>query len=675
MTKTFSGEKAARRPVFFLALSACLLFSLGPDLAGAGGSDSDLTLLQLEDLSKVDVVYAASKSDQKITEAPASISIITSKEIRAQGYRTLNDLLSSVRDFYITNDRQYSYIGMRGFGSLGGYNSRILMLVDGHRINDNIYDSFLTGQTDMVDIDMVDRVEIIRGPASSLYGSSAFLGIINVVTRQKKAEEGLILTSAGGSLQTVKEEIRYGGKSDSGFHWSLQGSLVDSGGNASLYYPEFNNPATNNGIAQNVDAEQSQHAYLSMGLGDWTIRGAYNNRKKIIPTGVYNTTFDDSGTYTSGQRGYAELVYLHQEGKDWELSGKASLDYANYMGNYVTGEGPSRLVNIDYSNGAWCGSEIQWTLKSLPQNKITLGAEFRDNFEETQGNYDIVTHLLDQRQSTLWALYAQDEIRLFPHVILNLGGRFDDYSTFGGQAVPRGALIWDPFENTTLKFMAGGAFRAPNNYELYYNDGEVYQEANPELKPETIQTYEVELDQILEKHHRFTCSLFHYSARNLINQVRDPSKGLLVFQNIGLASADGLDLEYQYQSPDGFQGRVSYTLQRAQDDVTGLWIPDSPQQLAKMSLQVPLFVENLSVAGECQYNGASLGDERELTHEFALFNLKLYSARLFADGLEANLAAYNLFDTRYKLPVANYLSQETLEQDGRTLWASLSCKM
>ncbi len=134
----------------------------------SSSADQDLTQLSLEDLVKVEVVVAASKSEQKATEAPASISIITSQEIRAQGYRTMDDLLRSVRDFYITDDRQYTLIGIRGFGSLGGYNDRILMLVDGHRINDGVPDSFLTGQSDMVDMDMIDRVEIIRGPASSL---------------------------------------------------------------------------------------------------------------------------------------------------------------------------------------------------------------------------------------------------------------------------------------------------------------------------------------------------------------------------------------------------------------------------------------------------------------------------------------------------------------------------
>jgi iron complex outermembrane receptor protein len=645
-----------------------------PQLSPA--NEEDLTQLSLEDLVKVEVVVAASKSEEKATEAPASISIITSQQIRAQGYRTMDDLLRSVRDFYITDDRQYTLIGMRGFGSLGGYNDRILMLVDGHRINDGVYNSFLTGQSDMVDMDMIDRVEIIRGPASSLYGSNAFFGIINIITRKPKDVEGLDLTGSGGSLGTIKGEARYGGHSDSGVDWLAEGSVYDSAGNANLFYPEYDDPNTNNGIAQNDDGEQSRHAYLSLGLGDWALRSAYNYRKKTIPTGVYDTTFDDPGTYTSGDRLYSELVYQPQDKAEEEFSGRAYIDYADYLGNYVSGSGASRSVNVDYSNSAWWGSELQWTFQPLAENKLTVGSEFRDYFQEVQGNYTGDDTILDDHhQYWLFALFAQDEIRLLPRVNLTLGGRFDDYSTFGGQAQPRGALILDPWENTVVKLLAGGAFRAPNAYELYYNDGGASSEANPNLDPETIQTYEVEWEQSFLKEHRFIFSLFHYSAENLISQTIDSSDGLLVFENIGRASANGVDGEYQFQSKDGIQGSASYTLQRVQDDITGQWLADSPQQLAKAGLQFPLLREGLSAAGEFQYTGASLSEPSALVPGYAVVNLKLYASGLFAKGLDATLAAYNLFDTRYYLPDSPFLRQDSIQQNGLVLWGSLSYQL
>ena len=96
----------------------------------------------LEDLMKIEIdsVYGSSGYKQKVNEAPAAITIVTADEIRRYGYQTLADILRNVPGFYVTYDRNYTYLGMRGFGRPGDYNSRILLLVDGHRTNDNIYD-------------------------------------------------------------------------------------------------------------------------------------------------------------------------------------------------------------------------------------------------------------------------------------------------------------------------------------------------------------------------------------------------------------------------------------------------------------------------------------------------------------------------------------------------------
>ena len=117
-------------------IAACLCFSLE---ASEEVSLDLLVDMSLEELMNV-TVYGASRFEQKVTEAPASISIITADEIKKYGYRTLADILRSVRGFYVTNDRNYNYLGVRGFGRPGDYNTRVLTLLDGHRINENISD-------------------------------------------------------------------------------------------------------------------------------------------------------------------------------------------------------------------------------------------------------------------------------------------------------------------------------------------------------------------------------------------------------------------------------------------------------------------------------------------------------------------------------------------------------
>ena len=157
---------------------------------------SELSLEELVDL-EIDSVYGASAYAQKTAEAPSSVTIITADQIRKYGHRTLADVLRGVRGFYVTSDRNYSYLGVRGFSRPGDYNARVLLLVDGHRLNDNIFGSALIGTEFPLDIELIERVEIIRGPSSSLYGTSAFFGVINVITKRGGTMKGADLSAAG----------------------------------------------------------------------------------------------------------------------------------------------------------------------------------------------------------------------------------------------------------------------------------------------------------------------------------------------------------------------------------------------------------------------------------------------------------------------------------------------
>ncbi len=176
------------------------------------GLPGDETVL-FQDLSRV---VGASRYEQDTREAPASITIVTAEDIRRYGYRTLADVLANVRGFVVNYDRNYSYVGVRGFAVPGDYNSRILPLVNGHRLNDDVYDSGLIGTEEVVDLSLVDRVEIIRGPSSSLYGTSALFGIVNIVTRQARWVNGVKLSGEAASYGSGKGAATFGRKFGSG---------------------------------------------------------------------------------------------------------------------------------------------------------------------------------------------------------------------------------------------------------------------------------------------------------------------------------------------------------------------------------------------------------------------------------------------------------------------------
>lgn len=135
----------------------------------------DVSNLCLEDLMKIKVptVYGASKFEQKVTEAPSFITIITCDEIQKYGYRTFADVLRSIPGLLVSDDRNYNYIATRGFMGPGSYNDRILIQIDGHRLNENIYDGAYVDTEFPLDIDLIDRIEVIRGPGSALYGTDA----------------------------------------------------------------------------------------------------------------------------------------------------------------------------------------------------------------------------------------------------------------------------------------------------------------------------------------------------------------------------------------------------------------------------------------------------------------------------------------------------------------------
>jgi outer membrane receptor for ferrienterochelin and colicin len=163
---------------------------------------SNLAVMDLEQLMKIEVVFAASKRAQQTRDVPSFVSVVTSAEIKEHGYRTLADVLKTLPSFYIANDRNYSYVGVRGFERPGDYSSRVLLLLNGLRTNDNIYNQAYIGEEFSVDVDLVDRIEVIRGPSAAIYGSNAFFAVINVVTKRGASLKGAELTTSAASFGT-----------------------------------------------------------------------------------------------------------------------------------------------------------------------------------------------------------------------------------------------------------------------------------------------------------------------------------------------------------------------------------------------------------------------------------------------------------------------------------------
>jgi iron complex outermembrane receptor protein len=622
-------------------------------------------------------VFGASRFDQKITDAPASVTIITASDIKKFGYRTLAEVLQSVGGFYTTYDRNYSYLGVRGFGSPGDYNTRVLLLLDGHRINDGVFDSALIGTELPVDLDLIDRIEIIRGPSSSIYGTNAFFGVINITTRSGRDLKGAEVSGSAGSFDTYQGRTSYGNRFDNGLELLLSGTYGHSKGQ-DLFFKEFDQGENQYGMARDCDRDEAYRLFTKMSYGELTLEGVYSSREKGIPTGSYGTVFGDPDTRSFDARGYLDLSYNHRFENGLGMMARLYYDAYRYDGEYMydaeEAEEPRVIIPYhDYGYGDWVGGEVQLDRNLFDKHHVILGVEYRDFLRQDQGAYDrepYFEYFKSREQSYAWAVYLQDEFRILEKLILNAGLRYDYYSTFGGTFNPRLALIYEPFDRFAVKLLYGSAFRAPNAYELYYDDATTIKVMGA-LEPETIDTYEIVLEKYLTDKVRVSLSGYYYSIDNLIALTEDTSDGLLYFQNLDTVEGRGIELEINGKLPWGMEARAGYAYQRARNADSGEELVNSPRHQAKLNLSVPLYQEKLFAGAELR----TMSSRKTLTGKESdspfVANLTLYS-KDWVKGLEISASVYNVFDQRYGDPGSEEHMQDLIEQDGRTFRVKLT---
>ena len=629
------------------------------------GTDEEILF---EDIASV---YSASKYDQKVTEAPARISIVTAKDIQRYGYRTLGDIFNSLPGFYTTYDRNYGYGGVRGFSLPGDYDTRLLQLVNGHRINDNVYDGSYIDRGFVLDLDLINRVEIVRGPSSSLYGSSAFFGVVNIITKRGRDLQGFQVSGAAGSFDSYQGRLSYGNRFDNGFELLASGTYYDSDGDDRLYYAEFDDPATNNGIAENNDDENVTNLFTRMSFADFTLEGAYVDRNKVIPTASYDVVFNDPRTQTWDKHVYVDLKYQHLMANATDVTARLFYDDYRYDGDWIydyseEGDLSDVVVFYDQAEGEWWGTEVLLTRPFFEKHKVTLGGEYRDSLRQYQKEWDVYgVYFDDNGDDYTFGIFLQDEFKILDNLIFDLGVRYDYFDTVGSTTNPRAALIYSPLAATNLKLLYGQAFRAPNAYELYYHDGDLTQKPAGDLDPEKIDTVEFIVEQQLNEHVRAVASMYHNEMEDLIGLSTDPADELLIFKNLGDAKATGGELQFEGRWDNGWAGSISYSYQYAENKETGERMVNSPLNMVKANVLIPLLAESLMAGLEMQYESGrkTLADDK--TNDIFLTNLTLLSRDLIK-GIVLSASIYNLFDQEYAYPGSEEHVQNSIEQDGIT---------
>ena len=619
---------------------------------------------------------AAAKHVQPARDAPSAVTVVTREEIRRFGYRTLAEALRSIRGFYGSYDRNYSYIGVRGFLRPGDYNDRILLLVDGHTYNDDIYQTAYLGPEFGIDLEAVDHIEVIRGPGSALYGGNAFFAVINVVTLSAEAAPGMHALVETGSFWRKRGQASLGQTFENGTEVFTSGSVLDVDGQESLFYPEYDRLRTHRGIARDVDGERALNYFLTARHGDFFLSGGINRRDKQIPTGAFQTTFNDPGTKTTDGRQFADLTYTKQLVGNVTVTARSFYDGVFYRGTSVYGAGPSRVKNQDLGPSDWFGSELRARWDAPARNSVTAGAEFTYHPDATQKNFDLptgTTFLDDHRSYDTWGVYGQDEWLVLPTLALVGGLRFDSYYDRLRELSPRLAAIWSPRPESTLKLLYGRAFRPPNLYEQFYATAGagLLSVPNPRLDSEKITTYEAAFEQELWWKAEGAIALYRYDIDGLIDQttVGGSAGGAprLQYRNLDSVTANGAELEVRVPLPKGIHLRASYAIQEATSG--GRDLTNSPHHVGNGGVLFPL---PLGVEGGVDL--IVLGPRRTLAGRTLdtvnLLNLTLRSAtpvpRLHLAG-----SVYNLLDQRYFDPGGAEHRQDRIEQDGLTFRVQL----
>ena len=192
------------------------------------------------------------------------------------------------------------------------------MLVNGHRVNDSVYDQAPIGADFGIDVALFDRVEIIRGPASSLYGTSAFFAVVNVITRSGASLAGISVEIDAGTLGTAMARISGGKRFANGVDLIVSGTLDRVGGDNRLYFPAFDTPTTNSGVAEDLDAERIGDVYGRLTVGDFAFMAAVGRRSKFVPTASFGTIFNEqitpSATDQRDDRANTPHVRRHSHG-------------------------------------------------------------------------------------------------------------------------------------------------------------------------------------------------------------------------------------------------------------------------------------------------------------------------------------------------------------------------
>ncbi|UCD58022.1 MAG: TonB-dependent receptor [Candidatus Hydrogenedentota bacterium] len=483
---------------------------------------------------EVPIVISAAKREQPITESPSSISIITAEDIRRSGATSIADLLRRVPGLDVLrvtpSDAQ---ISARGFNESN--NNDMLLLIDGRSAYVDFFGIVAWDNLPVV-LEEIDRIEIIRGPGSALYGANAFSGVINIITKTPEQAEGTTLSATVGEFDTYIWTFMNANVIDK---WSYKVVANWSEANSFEDRDENDHEIFKGNALVKYDFDPDSRLYFSAGadVDDG------NTLTRI-------SSFDREGIF-----GYAKLNYDY---RDWKFQA-----FYNLIDIDVVAEGDTNersIVNNVFD------LEMQHTFSPWEKHTITWGANYRHN---RVTSHEIIGN---DEQEDLFSLFIQDQYAMLDDMTLTAGVRFDSHPLTGVHFSPRASLVYQPWQNHTFRASVAHAFRNPSFVESYLDlsIGPVIATGNRDLDAEEITSFELGYQtRLLENKLQLRVDAFYNNLDEIIEfrnvNFLPPLSPLppIVFdyENEGRADAYGGEASLEYHFSDRISCYINYSYQ------------------------------------------------------------------------------------------------------------------
>ena len=638
---------------YLILASLALVGMLSSNHAHADDAPSNpLIDLSLEELLKI-TVTTGSKSKETLTEIPASVTVINRAQIEASGWRNLAAVLNAQTGFYTFSDRIYDFVVPRGNYQTNDPNSRILLLLNGHSVIESF--GYFNGHLPSVDINHIERIEIVRGPGSAIYGTNAMFAVINVITSKKVEQATIDLTLEYGDHQHQKLAFRG--------DWPVSGGAISvmasgfTGGENELFFDEYvgsPHPLQGQTLPSN-NREKLTNFLFNAQVDDWNYSSYFNRRTKHVPTGVFGGSIGEQDTFFQDTNVFFELSRKYQLSKRNSILARSFYDFYDFKGRFFFIPDPNGLVGPPYD------SEFNRVTDASFGLELIVETQWNDKLQSTSGieykKYDDVDfiyvsendplQLLNERFSfdpdeSITSLFTSLSYKWGQDWSSVFGLHYDYYNTVGGHLSLRGSIAYQYSPRSLIKLVYGEAFRAPNSWEL---NGGFFLIGNPNLSPETSDSLEFILDYSINDNWHWQGSVFHYSVANNIRKSND---GVEFINAPGMAGS-GLETEVRF-SKERNSGSISFSYSDVEDEALSQRRSFYPDTQLKLSY-IRNFHDDLFLSVESFWIGERyLADQSQgKLPAYNHTNLSLYGFTLWKE-VQASLSVHNVFDESYQHP-------------------------